>query len=518
MIRQRIALHLIVIGLLSLCPMITLAFGLQTSESPEAKAYEAAINLTNPEQQLDALADFLVKFPQSKGASEVITGYLDTLFEKWPSDKDKILKYATKLIEVSSEESVRVIAYDEIASRLVEAGMLLDKAEEFAAKALSLREEGYKKDVRRLLAENQATLGRVYLSRGKNEEAKKILLEAYEANPSLWDAARALATIESKLHNNEAAMKYLIPVAISGLMTAKDRELLVSSYRNFNGNSEKGLEEMLDSEYEKKFANPIAVQPYQASPSRSNRVVLVELFTSATCPPCAAADLSLDAIMKRYPHKDVAVLMHHINIPSPDPMTNALTEQRSNFYKVDSTPVSFIDGRSILKGGGGRGMAPMYYNHFNQQLEEKLQAQPRADLQLNASLQDSIVKVRVEVKNIRMASPDLKLHIALVEDLLRYSGRSSIRFHPMVVRSLAGFNGGGLNVNQTAPSNIEYSFDLTKIKSELSAFIKKIEEEEKYTFLEDKTIINTAGLSVVAFVQDMRTQQVLQAAYSKITP
>ena len=89
---------------------------------------------------------------------------------------------------------------------------------------------------------------------------------------------------------------------------------------------------------------------------KSDRVVLVELFTGAQCPPCVAADLAFDALAKTYKPTEVALLQYHEHIPGPDPLTNPDTEDRMAYYRkaISGTPTILFNGKAAEGGGGGR--------------------------------------------------------------------------------------------------------------------------------------------------------------------
>ena len=56
---------------------------------------------------------------------------------------------------------------------------------------------------------------------------------------------------------------------------------------------------------------------------QDKRVVVVELFTGAECPPCVSADVAFDALLETYKPNEVVLLEYHLHIPGPDPLTNA---------------------------------------------------------------------------------------------------------------------------------------------------------------------------------------------------
>src|SRR5262245_27716729 len=99
------------------------------------------------------------------------------------------------------------------------------------------------------------------------------------------------------------------------------------------------LEAQADQEFLKKVP-PLKVEAFAGRKAKSDRVVLVELFTGAQCPPCVAADLAFDALAKTYKPTEVVLLEYHLHIPGPDPLTNADSEARQKYYgdAIEGTP------------------------------------------------------------------------------------------------------------------------------------------------------------------------------------
>jgi len=62
-----------------------------------------------------------------------------------------------------------------------------------------------------------------------------------------------------------------------------------------------------------------------------------------------------------------------------------------------------------------------------------------------------MVKAKATVAHVKGDSASLKLHIVLAEEKIRYTGENGIRFHPMVVRSIAGPEYGGFAVTSKTP-------------------------------------------------------------------
>jgi tetratricopeptide (TPR) repeat protein len=306
--------------------------------------------------------------------------------------------------------------------------------------------------------------------------------------------------------------------SVSGRMTGEARQMLEELYRKTHQGSLSGLEEMLDERYKRAFPNPFRVKPYKPGSSRANRVVLAEVFTGSGCPPCVGADLAFEAVLTRYERRDVAVLMYHLHIPRPDPMTNAATQNRAGFYGVRSVPSYMIDGQAG-GGGGSRGQSEMVYNRFNPRIEKRLEVPGQAEIKLETALDGGVVKVRATVAKVEGQSPNLKLNLALVEKTLHYGGENGVRFHPMVVRGLAGPDAGGFRLSDEQPATFEHAFDLAQLTDELKSQLDGYEQRNTgFNFSEKKHDIDAGNLAVVAFVQDMESRQILQSSQMDVKP
>lgn len=219
--------------------------------------------------------------------------------------------------------------------------------------------------------------------------------------------------------------------------------------------------------------------------------------------------------MDRYSRDDVAVVMYHLHIPAPDPMTNPSTEIRAEFCGALGTPSYAIDGK-MNSGGGDRDETKSYYKKLNTQIENKLEESAEARILIDASYERGLVYTKVTVDEVRGEDRELRLQIALVEKEMSYSGQNNIRFHPMVVRSLGGEDHSGFPIDGLKKNLIEHTFDLEKITWELKTHLDDFEKEREITFAQKMHEIDRKKLSVVAFVEDRGSKQVLQSAHSGI--
>jgi hypothetical protein len=272
------------------------------------------------------------------------------------------------------------------------------------------------------------------------------------------------------------------------------------------------------------------------------------------------ASLAFAAGLDRYSRQNYILLNYHVHIPQPDPMVNPSTLERQRFYGVRSTPSYFIDGDSDGGGGGAYLAQSIYDGKVEPVVEKHLAEAPQAAIRLRATQSGPTVSVKASVSDVKSQSSKLRLQIALVEDMVSYSGENGNRFHEMVVRSLANGPpapvvkpavpaGSGADSPQgdesaaaDAPaagekpasppaqptgfalragknSSFEWKFDLAKVAADAKAHLEDFETNTRkgaYAFRQKKHEISTEDLSVVAFVQDEATRKVLQAVYVKL--
>jgi thiol-disulfide isomerase/thioredoxin len=519
--------------------------------TPDEKAYTEAGKITDPEKKIAALEKLKTDFPGSTYLSAAASQIFSTLIQKMPEQKERIRKAAKAMFAASvakDKATSRENRFATVASRgstatriadqLVTGGMLLQDAESYARRGVEAlrrnvwmaeQREAYArrkqeipppeelaKDFAEARASRIGMLGRVELKLGRTSEARKLLEESYAVTPSSATVAAALGELAAKSGDDAKAMDYLISARLTGRAPDTANQAFETLYKKGHNGSLDGLEAMLDTEYHKRFPNPIHMEAYKATEKRSDRMVLAEVFTGSGCPPCAGADVAFDAAMERYSRKDLAVVMYHEHIPRPDPMTTTGTTARYKSYGENGVPAFAIDGKKTV-GGGSRDMAQEVFERFQKDLETDLETAAEARVKIDAGLRGGTVKVSAAVDDVNSDSKDLKVRILLVEKEIRHLGENGIRFHPMVVRAFGGEKGEGYKIDAGGKGTFEASFDLEAIgkdiRKQLDEYEAKGHRGEPYKFSAKKDQINRADLAVVVFVQDDKTRHVLQAGY-----
>jgi len=510
---------------------------------PDLKAFQEANKITDPEKKIEALEKFKKDFPNSASVTSADTSILSTLVQKMPGQETRIRVAAqTAYDDASMKEKGRTSV--RIAQALLEGRLLLEDAQKYAEIGLvSTNQTEYFKDQKamaerrkqkppsdeELLKRFQSSrvplltlLGRVEVQLGHVDLGKQLLDEAITISPNNAATAAALGELAAHNGDNEKALEYLVTARLGGRASADTIEVLNSVYRKLHQGSLDGLDAMLDTEYHKRFPNPLHLEEFKDSKKRSDRLALAEVFTGSGCPPCVGADLAFEAAMERYSRKDLVVVMYHQHIPQPDPMTNPDTDARRKYYGINGVPSYAIDGKMVKYNGAGRDGTKDVYEHIQGPIEDELKAAAEAQLKVQADVSGNTVNVKADVDGLKGDTADLKVQVLLVEKELRYSGENGIRFHPMVVRAMGGEGDNGFAVKPGETASFQQTWDLDKVSAGLKAHLDEYEAAghrgNSFKFAEKKYEISRGDLAVVVFVQNAKTKHILQSAYVDLAP
>ena len=277
----------------------------------------------------------------------------------------------------------------------------------------------------------------------------------------------------------------------------------------------KELEAKEAVEYEKKMVT-FKPEKFEGRKGKGTRVVLVELFTGAQCPPCVAADLGFDALSKTYGPAEVALLQYHLHIPGPDALTNADSEKRQEYYDSDvqGTPSLMFDGKAEAGGGGGVAQARNKYGEFRAVIDTRLEVAPKATLSVSATLKDGVVQIQAKASDVEKPGDKVRLRVVLAEETARYSGSNGIKYHHSVVRSYPG-GVGGKAVAKTG-AELTASVKLSELRTGLNEYLDKFTQENPGVTFADRPLA-LKKLKVIAFVQDDDTHEVLQAGQVEVS-
>jgi hypothetical protein len=239
----------------------------------------------------------------------------------------------------------------------------------------------------------------------------------------------------------------------------------------------------------------------------------MELFTGAQCPPCVAADVAFDALLKTYQPKDVVFLQYHLHIPGPDPLTNADTEARFQYYRqkypndLRGTPSTVFNGKPAAGGGGRMADARQKYDQYCRVINSLLEQEAPARLSLTAVRQGDQVRLAAKVVELKKPRGSLKIRFVLVEETIRYVGGNGLRFHHHVVRSFPG-GAAGLPVPPDGQM-VAVTEDLSELRKKLANYLDDF--ARRRPFPKSDRPLELTHLRAVALLQDDETLEILAA-------
>ncbi len=331
------------------------------------------------------------------------------------------------------------------------------------------------------------------------------LLSGIETLAAIRHLAEAADTVAAKLAQaTEASADYLARVlnvrkiALTTLNKTEAVQAVVAELAK--------LEERIDAEYLK---NVPPFQPAQYSGRKNpdaNQVAVMELFTGAQCPPCVAADVAFDALLKSYSPQDLVLIQYHLHIPGPDPLTNADTVARAKYYGINSTPSTLFNGQPHARGGGGMAQAELKYNQYVEVINPILEKKAEVTVKARATRNGEKIDLTVQVGGVR--GDDIKLRVLLVEETVKYVGGNQLRFHHHVVRAMPlGAEGVAITDNDFQKS---LTVDLDGIRQNLTKYLDDYAANVR-PFPKPDRPMEMKNLKVIAVVQNDQTQDILQA-------
>jgi tetratricopeptide (TPR) repeat protein len=381
------------------------------------------------------------------------------------------------------------------------------------------------------------SLGKSLWEQAKFIEAEKAYRDSFAVKVSK-ESALGIARAAEKNGKHTEALKYATVAALTGRLVPDEMNYFHSVYAKQHQGKTDGVEEYLNTEYRKTYRNAVRGQQYKKTANRSDRTVLIEFVTGAGCIPCIPFDYTFERALEDYSPKDVALVVYHTHAPTMDPLGNNSSDSRSEYYALNGAPNVFIDGQKFVNDGDYNGseddnkiqaVADAVYAN----LKSNLEIPAEAKIKLRAKRNGQKVSVSAEAGEFKNVSDDVTLHIALVENETAYSGENGLRFHPMVVRALAGDDEKrifGFKIDPAKSNKFEYVFDVDKIVAQNLAYYDVHSAERMKEFLGrmggkmpegismtfdfsyKRNQIDPNHLSVIAFLQNNKTKKILQSS------
>jgi len=333
------------------------------------------------------------------------------------------------------------------------------------------------------------------------------LAEALAGQEGLGDLAVAQAKRAERLltDNDDAITRLKTLEAVSSALTKAGKPDEAKPYAA-------QIAKLEARDYADYAKSQFKVDAFTGRKAKSDRAMLVEVFTGAECPPCVAVDLAFDGLMKAYKPTDVVLLQYHLHIPGPDPLTSPDSVKRVEEYYADQvrgTPTIFIGGKLGEAGGGPSAAAEKKYSAFRKQIEEGLEKAPGAKLGLTVAKADKGgFTAKATVSDLDTPGEKVMLRFALAEERIRYTGGNGLRYHHMVVRAMPGGVKGFPLTKKTGEQTV--TFDPEALRKELSKYLDNAAKEDG-PFPHPDRPLSLKNLKLVAFIQDDATREILQA-------
>ena len=501
-----------------------------SSKIKDQVEYQLIGTIMDPAERQAAQEKFIKDYPKSPMAVAVYHSLFDLYVRAKPIDEPKLNSVIEGIVNSSPDMSIPVGNYqmnmrasslNTMADRLMVNEVMLDKALELIQKAVAASDKADPQTKSMYIT----TLGQVLYKRKDYDQAEKELKRAIEVAGAegIGDAQLYLGMIYEARNNQDAALDAYLKAA--SLASSREVKTAIERVYTKKFGSLAGLEEKLDDLYR---ARPKPFEPghyTRSDASGAARVVLAELFTGAECGPCIASDLAFDGLGERYDRSTVAILVYHLHIPGPDPMTNPDTEARARYYQVRGTPTTVIDGLDAQTGGGGSSQAAKIFADYKGKIEARLDKRPLASLtgfQIKVDGQTVTVSGQADLTPEGADKADkARLHVALVQEEIRYTGANGIRFHNLVVRKLLGSPEGAVLQKPGNKTVFSETADMAALGDNLKAYLEKYEADRsarlksEFKFSRKLDRIDPNQLLAVAFVQDDQTKEILQAAVVK---
>ncbi len=233
-----------------------------------------------------------------------------------------------------------------------------------------------------------------------------------------------------------------------------------------------------------------------AAANAQQRVVLAELFSNSSCPPCATNTPQVTQYVENNPATSIAVV-YHTNFPyNSDSMYHenpVESNARVVYYGISYAPSTVADGNVF------NGPTPTFLSNMSTTMSNRAAVAPQYSINpVYAELDGNTLNVSFEFMSLgNYVADSLRAHIVVVEQTVLKSSyaaspgnNSETEYHYVMRKMLPNPNGTYLlNRSTNEKDTVSLSWNLQHIKS--------IDE-----------------IRVVSFVQNANSKEVYQAAHT----
>ncbi|MBC8490155.1 MAG: hypothetical protein H8D45_29400, partial [Bacteroidetes bacterium] len=151
-----------------------------------------------------------------------------------------------------------------------------------------------------------------------------------------------------------------------------------------------------------------------------DRMMLIEFFTSSTCPPCASNNPIMTAFINASDPDRISAVGYHMSWPTPgtDPMYHynpSENDARRNYYGISGIPTARYDGIIVVPLPYSQSTLQSYYDSRKDILS------PVTIILSDSTFGDSVrVRALVYCETL-ISNPSVRLYIAAIEKHIHYS-------------------------------------------------------------------------------------------------
>lgn len=261
---------------------------------------------------------------------------------------------------------------------------------------------------------------------------------------------------------------------------------------------------------------PFKPEEYKGRKAKSERAVLVELFTGVESAESVGVELAFDSLGRTYKPTEVVLLQYHAHIPGPNPLVSKDGTLRMDFYnKRDDDKVApqlFINGKQDVSGPAPQPrMAKIRHQAYSELINELLEKPASVKLNATVNRKGDELTFRVTVADLAKPGEKVFLRLALAEERVRFQGGNGVRYHHSVVRAMPGGPKGFPLTKATADQTVTLKLEDVRLANEkgLDEFIAVIKRQAP-DFSFGIRPMDLKNLKLVAFVQNDENSEVLQ--------
>lgn len=221
----------------------------------------------------------------------------------------------------------------------------------------------------------------------------------------------------------------------------------------------------------------------------TNRIVLAEFFTWQRCVYCPHAAHALESLATEF-HDSVVVVAYHRRVAGDTLSPEHVEARRGLYYDTGGEPATIFDGGPVVRTPGPQHNYPTFRSH----ILAARSVTPRAQIEVAAVLESLSGEVAVRAWGVDSTpAGSLRLFVVVTEDSVRTTlpGATDSVFCHVVRALLPDTNGRSVRLARADTVEVVLPF-------------------------EPAAFWNHARLAATAFVQEMSSRRILQAARSRI--